>query len=440
MTTKILLMGKTGQGKSTLGNFLLDRKEFKAMPGLAAVTGVAAKADGELRGLSSSVRIIDTPGLADAFNAKEDLMGDDEGIGELAKGIQLATEDDGGKPGVDILLYVIRAGDRFSRDQALILKYFEDQGHFWDHAIVVFSKAREIGDDEKAQRSYLEKQKLALRCPEALKKLLDRSSGKNILIEACDTSSPYRDQKLEEIVQLMKTIMKRNDGRRYTTELMMKVIENPNLDTKEAVKEEVKKAGGSCFPGDATVFSKDGTKLMKDLKIGDKVLCNNTDFSEVIAFLHYQPTEIAVYLTLDTEQGSSITISANHLVFTAISPESSSMKVQPLLAGEIKEGDSLIVCDEQNQPATSQVTKIHTVQKQGVYAPLTRSGVIVVDGVMASCYASFHSHDLAHVAFAPLRLYSSISKGPPQPKEGIHGYAMSLYKTVKFFSPHSIIH
>ena len=37
----------------------------------------------------------------------------------------------------------------------------------------------------------------------------------------------------------------------------------------------------------------------------------------------------------------------------------------------------------------------------GAYTPLTKEGNIVVDGVLASCYA-FSNHDLAHTAMAPI--------------------------------------
>ena len=48
------------------------------------------------------------------------------------------------------------------------------------------------------------------------------------------------------------------------------------------------------------------------------------------------------------------------------------------------------------------------LQKQyilGTYVPLTEEGNIVVDGVLASCYASF-DHDLAHITMAPIQLFS----------------------------------
>ena len=43
----------------------------------------------------------------------------------------------------------------------------------------------------------------------------------------------------------------------------------------------------------------------------------------------------------------------------------------------------------------------------GAYIPLTKEGNILVDDVLASCYASTH-HDLAHIGMTPIRLFPSI--------------------------------
>ena len=40
----------------------------------------------------------------------------------------------------------------------------------------------------------------------------------------------------------------------------------------------------------------------------------------------------------------------------------------------------------------------------GAYAPLAMDGNIVVDGVLASCYAS-SDHDLAHIGMTPVRWF-----------------------------------
>ena len=46
----------------------------------------------------------------------------------------------------------------------------------------------------------------------------------------------------------------------------------------------------------------------------------------------------------------------------------------------------------------------------GAYVPLTEEGNIVVDGVLASCYASF-DHDLAHITMAPIQWFPEIIEG-----------------------------
>ena len=43
----------------------------------------------------------------------------------------------------------------------------------------------------------------------------------------------------------------------------------------------------------------------------------------------------------------------------------------------------------------------------GAYNPLTKEGNIVVDGVLASCYASF-DHGLAHLAMTPIQWFPKI--------------------------------
>ena len=44
----------------------------------------------------------------------------------------------------------------------------------------------------------------------------------------------------------------------------------------------------------------------------------------------------------------------------------------------------------------------------GAFRPITMEGTIIVDGVLASCYAHSPDHDLAHFAMAPLRWFPDI--------------------------------
>lgn len=57
------------------------------------------------------------------------------------------------------------------------------------------------------------------------------------------------------------------------------------------------------------------------------------------------------------------------------------------------------------------LVRVRDVQTQfaaGVYAPLTREGTVVVNGVAASCYAAVEDQALAHLAFAPVRIWEDV--------------------------------
>ncbi|KFW74555.1 Sonic hedgehog protein, partial [Manacus vitellinus] len=123
---------------------------------------------------------------------------------------------------------------------------------------------------------------------------------------------------------------------------------------------------GGCFPGSATVhLEQGGTKLVKDLRPGDRVLVADTEgrllYSDFLTFL-------------DREDGS-------HKLFYVI---------------------------ETRQPrARLLLTAAHVSLREeasGAYAPLTAQGTILINRVLASCYAVVEEHSWAHWAFAPFRL------------------------------------
>lgn len=156
--------------------------------------------------------------------------------------------------------------------------------------------------------------------------------------------------------------------------------------------------GVQCFAGETRVTVQgEGLTAMKDLSVGQSIL-TESGYEKVYAFGHYQPERVEEMLEITaTAMGTPLQITQEHL-----------LKVQDgsfVAAGEIKVGDKL------TDSAT--VTKIQSVQGQGLYAPLVQSGSFVVQGseVVASSYVavakttSVSHQDWVHFYLTPYRLF-----------------------------------
>lgn len=159
-----------------------------------------------------------------------------------------------------------------------------------------------------------------------------------------------------------------------------------------------------CFPAQSTAMTPYGPKAMRDLTVGDTVRVvtpeGRVEWSQTCGWLHRDPAQTASYLRLITSR-RQLMVSASHLVAVV-----QGGKIEFVPAGEVKVGMALLECDT-NPTASSvwgnPVVTVETVQAEGVYAPLTISGTICVDGVVASCYADTKSHRAAHAAMKPMR-------------------------------------
>jgi len=119
--------------------------------------------------------------------------------------------------------------------------------------------------------------------------------------------------------------------------------------------------------------------------------------------------------------GGSISMTAEHLVMRM-----SGEKMEAIPARRVLVGDLL-------QLASGEIVaieKISTVSKLGAFAPATVTGTIVINDVVASCYA-YVSHTKAHAAMAPLRWLWESSPSTlitETEQNGVHWYAGYLYK------------
>jgi len=140
---------------------------------------------------------------------------------------------------------------------------------------------------------------------------------------------------------------------------------------------------------------------MDVLQVGDYIAVLRSDgtqgISAVCGWAHHEPQRKACYSLIVTSR-HELMISGEHLIGVI-----NNGKVEFVAAKTVNAGTSVLETSENGKMQAAVVQRVASVDSEGVYAPLTLEGTIIVNGIAASCYAYTHSHRLAHAAMKPVR-------------------------------------
>jgi len=153
-----------------------------------------------------------------------------------------------------------------------------------------------------------------------------------------------------------------------------------------------------CFSTKSTVETPGGLKEIFKLEIGDYVKTSSGGdelyFTEFLGWMDRHQSQPSKMLSIWTSSGQvPLTLSESHIVFTPNTGTKYARDIQP--------GNYLLRWNgtDMEEVVVEAITPTISV---GYWAPLTRSGHLLVDGYLTSCYASF-PHQIADIAMAPVK-------------------------------------